>query len=133
MTAYLGTLGPFLQWFISAVALTTVFVLIYTRLTPHPEFKLMLEGNVATAIAFGGVVLGYVIPLASVMLHGVNIVDFAIWGFVAMLVQLGVYLALRVLFKDYSRHLAEGHVAVAVFGACVSLATGILNAAAQSS
>jgi putative membrane protein len=128
----MGNLIPFVEWFGISVVLMGGFGVIYRYVTPHPEIKLIREGNVSTAVAFGGALLGYALPLASVMVHGVNLADLARWGLVAMLVQLGVYFALRALFKDYTRHIAEDRIATAVFGAFVSVAIGILNAAAQS-
>jgi len=132
VTQYLGSLAPFLEWFGTALALMAVFVAVYLRLTPHPELRLIREGNVSAAVALGGTMVGYVLPLASVMVHGKNLADFAIWGFIAMLVQFTVYFALRALFKDYSQHVAQDHLSVAVFGASVSVVVGILNAAAQT-
>ena len=122
----------FLQWFGISLLLFSGFAVVYRYTTPHPEIKLIREGNVSTAVAFGAAMLGYALPLASVMMHGANLVDLTQWGLVAMLVQLAVYFALRLLFRDYTKHIAEDRIATAVFGAFVSIAVGILNAAAQS-
>lgn len=131
MDHYLSTLVPFIEWFTLALILIGAFTAVYLMVTPHPEIRLIREGNVSAAIAFAGVLLGYSLPLASVMVHGANIVDFGIWGSIALFVQLGVYFALRFMFKDYSQHVAQDHRSVAIFGASVSVVVGILNAAAQ--
>lgn len=133
MTQYLNTFLPFVAWFGTAVTLMAVFTFVYAKLTPHPEFRLIREGNVSSAVALAGTMLGYVLPLASVMVHGANLLDFIIWAVIAMAVQLLVYFALCRLFKDYSQHLAQDHLPVAILGASVSVVVGIVNAAAQFS
>lgn len=133
MTQYLVTLDAFLQWFGLSIGLLATFSVIYLWATPQHELQLIKEGNISAAICLSGTVLGYVLPLASVMIHGVNIVDFAIWGVIAMLVQLAVYFVMRLAFRDLTRHIIEDRISVSILVASVSLAVGILNAAAQSS
>src|SRR4051812_49079951 len=106
-----------MSWFGTSMVLMGGFFVIYRQITPHPEIKLIQEGNISAAVAFGGTLLGYALPLASVMVHGANIVDFTVWGLIAMVVQLAVYYVLAWMFKDYSKHIAEDHLAVAIFGA----------------
>lgn len=127
----MGNMIAFLQWFGVSLLLFSGFAVVYRYVTPHPEIRLIREGNISTAVAFGAAMLGYALPLASVMIHGATLYDLTVWGLVAMLVQLLVYLALRALFKDYTRHIAEDRMGTAVFGGFVSVAVGILNAAAQ--
>lgn len=132
MLEYLSGFIPFLQWFGLSIVLLGVFCLVYLWATPHRELKLIREGNISAAMCLGGAIIGYVLPLASVLVHGTNIVDFAIWGVIAMLVQLAAYLLLRIVFKDLSNHIVEDERSVAILAAGVSLSIGILNAAAQT-
>lgn len=132
MTQYLGSLGPFLQWFTLGLGLLVVFITIYLWTTPHPELQLIREGNVSAAVCLAGTIIGYALPLASAMVHGGNIADFAIWGVIGMVVQMGIYFLVCAAFKDFTRHIIEDRISVAIFAASLSLAGGILNAAAQS-
>jgi putative membrane protein len=133
MAQYLGTLGPFVAWFSLSLLMAGAFCLIYWKLTPLDEFKLIREGNTSAAVMLFGALVGYALPLASVMVHGANLVDFAIWGAIAAAVQLLVYFAMHLVMRDLTRHIVEDRVSVAIMVASVSLAVGILNAAAQSS
>lgn len=130
---YLSTSHAFVEWFGVSLALTLLFALIYLWITPQDEIKLIREGNSAAAVCLSGTLLGYVLPLASVMVHGVDIYDFMIWGGIAMGVQIVTYILVRTLvLRDLTRHIEEGRVSVAIFAATISLTVGVLNAAAQS-
>lgn len=132
MHHYLAALDAFALWFGLAVVLCAVFVLIYLWITPQHELALIREGNVSAAVCLAGTILGYVLPLASAMVHGIDIYDFLCWAIVAMLVQLAVYLVLRLCFRNLTSDILEDRVSVAILAACLSLAAGILNAAALS-
>lgn len=132
MHHYLAALDAFALWFGLAVALCAVFVFIYLWITPQHELALIHEGNVSAAVCLAGTILGYVLPLASAMVHGIDVYDFLCWGIVAMLVQLAVYLGLRLCFRSLTHDILEDRVSVAILAACLSLAAGILNAAALS-
>lgn len=131
MSEYLGAMQAFLQWLALSLGFTGVFVGLYVWITPQHELTLIREGNVSASVCVGGTLLGYVLPLASAMVHGANLLDFTIWAFIAMLVQLAVYLVLRLTFRRLTLSILEDRVSVAVLLACISLATGILNAAAM--
>ena len=63
---YLTGLPNFLAYFGVAIALLLIFSVVYARLTPHHEFALIRENKSAAAIAFGGSLLGFVLPLFSI-------------------------------------------------------------------
>jgi putative membrane protein len=128
----LSNLPNFLAYFISAAVLTGLFLAIYARITPHRELALIREGNVAAAIAMNGGLLGFVIPLASVIAHSATLVDLLIWGVIAMLVQLGGFLAARLLMPHLPQAVSEGRVSDAAFLAGLSVALGILDAACMA-
>lgn len=52
---------------------TAIFVLFYTNLRPYRETALIRAGNTAAAIAFIGALLGFVMPLASVIAHSASL------------------------------------------------------------
>lgn len=127
--AYLVTLPNFLIYFAASVALTAIFLLVYMRVTPYREWELIRAGNNAAAISLSGAGLGFVLPLASTITHSVNWLDMVVWGVVAMIVQLGVFLLARVLKPQLNADIAAGRTAPAVSLAAMSVGVGILNAA----
>lgn len=132
MLDYLLTLPQFLAWWLLALAECGLFVGLYIFLTPHSEFRLIREGNVSAAVMLSGALLGFVLPVASALAHSVNLVDFAIWGFVALVVQLIVYLALRLSFRPLHELIEQDRLSVAILCAAVGVGAGILNAAAMT-
>lgn len=130
MDTYLGGLHSFLIWLGLSLALGGVFVALYLWITPHDELALIHQGNVSAAVCLGGAMLGYVLPLASAMIHGVNVHDFVIWAVIAMLVQLLTYLALRLGVRTLTADITADRLSVAILAAGVSLSVGVLNAAA---
>jgi putative membrane protein len=128
----LSNFPNFLAYFISAAVLTALFLAIYVRITPHREIALIREGNVAAAIALNGGLLGFVIPLASVIAHSATLVDLVVWGVIAMLVQLGGFLVARLLMPHLPQAVSDGKVSDAAFLAGLSVSLGILDAACMA-
>lgn len=129
---YLETLPNFLLYFVASLALTIVFLLIYTRVTPYREFALIRAGNDAAAISLCGAGLGFILPLASTIVHSVSWLDMLVWGAVAMAVQLATYLLARLIKPQLNQDIAAGRTAPAVSLAGMSVGVGVLNAACLS-
>lgn len=87
----LQTLPNFLAYFASAIGLFGLFTSLYIRLTPYAEIQLIRQGNISAAVALVGTLLGFALPLASAIAHSVSIIDMLIWGVIAMLVQVLVF------------------------------------------
>lgn len=119
----------FLIYFNASLVLLLVFCGIYSWFTPYNELKLIREGNVAPAISFGGAVIGFVLPLASVVSHSIGIMDMLIWAVIAMAVQITIFGIVRLLFRDLVREIENNHTAAATLLAFLSIVIGILNAA----
>ena len=130
---YLSTLPSFIAYFVLALVLLAVFVAVYTRITPHDEFKLIRAGNTAAVTALIGSVVGFVVPLASAIAHSQSVLDMVVWGAVAMVVQVAVYGGLRLIYRELAHQIAAGNVASAILLGGFSLAIGILNAACMTS
>jgi putative membrane protein len=126
---YLATLPNFLLYFVASIALTTLFLLIYTRVTPYREWALIRAGNNAAAISLSGAAFGFILPLASTIVHSVSWLDMVVWGAVAMIIQLATYMVARLLKPEMNAAIAEGRTAPAVSLAAMSVGVGILNAA----
>ncbi len=131
VTSFSGLLG-FGIYFVMAVVLLALFSLIYARITPYREFALISKGNLAAAWSFSGALIGFAIPLASAISHSVGLVDMAVWGTVALVVQLIAFTVVRRIFPAIVSDIPENHVAQGVFLGAVSLVTGILNAACMT-
>ncbi len=121
----------FLYFGVATLALV-VFVAIYTAVTPHREFTLIKQGNTAAAISLGGAILGYTIPLAKAVSQSEGLQDMLVWSAVALVAQLVAYFITRAIVSGLSADVSGGKVAPAVFLATVSLAFGLLNAAAMT-
>jgi putative membrane protein len=128
----LSTFPGFLAYFVLGVALIALFLALYANLTPHREFGLIRRGNNAAAIALVGGLLGFVIPLASVIAHSAGLVDVIVWGVVALVIQLGGFLISRLVLPHLPQAIESGNVADAIFLAGLSLALGVLDAACMA-
>jgi putative membrane protein len=132
VVASLSTFPNFAIYFVSAAVLTALFLALYTNLTPHREIGLIREGNTAAAIALVGGLLGFEIPLASVIAHSASLVDLAIWGVIALVVQVGGFQVARLALPHLPQAIEQGNVSDAIFLAGLSLALGILDAACMA-
>jgi len=132
LTRYLVTLPDFALYFLCAMILLMVFLLVYTRLTPQHEWRLIKENNPAAAISLSGALLGFAIPLGSAIMNSESLADMLVWGVIALVVQWGTFIAARMLIPDLPRRINAGQTAAAITAAGLSLAVGLLNAACMT-
>ena len=112
-----------------SLILLAIFIGIYTRVTPYPDIDLIRRGNLAAAISLSGAILGYAIPLGYSSAQSANLAEMALWGAIAMITQILVYTAVRMLLiPDIANDIQEGHVAQGTLLGALSLASGILTA-----
>ena len=131
-TLSLAGLPAFLAYFALAIALLLVFGFIYTRLTSHDEFELIRHGNSAAAVALGGSLIGFVLPLASSIVHAVSLLDFLIWGVIALIIQLATFFGVRIFLPNLSARISRGESSAGLFVALTSIAIGTINAACMT-
>jgi len=122
----------FLVYLAVALVLLTLFVAIYIRVTPYREIALIREGNMAASFSLSGSLLGFIVPLAAAVQHSVSLVDMAIWGLIAMLVQIGAFVAARLLIPTLATDIPANKTSVGFFLGSFSLGVGLLNAACMS-
>jgi putative membrane protein len=115
-----------------AIAYIYVFLVVYLRITPYDELKLIKDGNVAAALSLAGALLGFTFPLAASIFQAAHPWDMMLWALIAAAVQLLVYAAVRYSLVNVSRRIPEGQVATGIMLAAVSVSAGILNAACMS-
>jgi putative membrane protein len=125
-------LPAFLSYFAVAMLLLLLFGFIYTRLTAHDEFELIRHGKSAAAIALGGSLLAFALPLCSAIIHSVSLVDFVIWGVIAMVIQIGTFFAVRIFLANLSQRITDNEVSAGLFVALASLSVGAINAACMT-
>lgn len=124
----------FLVAFVAAGLFTVAFKILYQWVTPYNEGKLIREGNTAAALALGGALVGYVLPLASALSHTVSLMEFSAWAALSGLIQIAAFTLVRmVVMKDVSARIERGEIAAGVYLLSISLAVGLLNAACMTS
>ena len=108
------------------------YLAIYVRITPYPELELIRRGNLAASCSLSGSLLGFAVPLASAVAHSVNLADMALWALLAMVVQVGAFVAVKLMIPGIARDIAEAKTAQGIFLGALSLAVGLLNAACMT-
>ena len=129
---FLASLSEFLIFFVAAAVLTILFVVIYTRVTRHNELALIKQNSTAAAIAFSGSLIGFALPLASTMINSVTVVEMVLWGVIALIVQVLVYLLIRLPMPRISERIEADEVAAGIWLGATSMVAGILNAASMT-
>ena len=123
----------FVVAFVAAGLFTVIFKLVYQWVTPYNEGKLIREGNVAAALALGGALVGYVLPLASALSNTVTLLEFCAWAALAGVLQIAAFTLVRVVvMKDVAARIEKGEIAAGVYVMSISLAVGVLNAACMT-
>ena len=128
----LETIQSFLAYLVTATALTLIYIFVYIWVTPHPEFKLIRENNLAASVAFAGSLVGFSLPLASVIAHSVALTDCVIWGLIAILVQIFIFFLVRLPIPGIAERIEKGETSSGLWLGAASLTGGLLNAACMS-
>lgn len=119
--------------FIAAGGFTLIFKALYQAITPHNEGALIRAGNAAAAVALGGAVLGYVIPLASALTQTHSLPEFVAWAALAGVIQIAAFWTVRRLaLPDVSARIEAGEMSAALYLLMISLTVGVLNAACMT-
>ncbi len=132
LLASIAGLPEFFSFFLLAVVLVLVFCRLYTWVTPHDELALIKENNVAAAVAFAGALVGFALPLSSAITHSLSLADCAIWGAIALVVQVLTFAVVRFALKQLPQRIQNGELAAGVFAAGCSVAIGLVNAASMT-
>lgn len=130
----LAGLDNFAVYFGISIVFLFVFKIIYALVTPHDEWKLVKEEkNVAAAVGFGGALIGFAIALGGAASNSIALIDFAIWGFVAIIAQSMAFALLRFTFMPkIAERINNNEVSAGVMLASMSIAVGLLNAACMT-
>lgn len=132
MVFFAGALN-FALAFLAAGGFTLIFKALYQVLTPHNEGALIRAGNAAAAVALGGALLGYVIPLASALTQTHSLPEFVAWAALAGVIQIAAFwIVRRIVLPDISARIEKGEMAAALYMLFISLTVGVLNAACMT-
>ncbi|MBX3484551.1 DUF350 domain-containing protein [Phenylobacterium sp.] len=119
--------------FLAAGGFTLIFKALYRWITPHDEGALIRGGNVAAAVALGGALIGYVIPLASALANTHTLPEFVAWAILAGVIQVATFwIVRRIALPDVSARIERGELSTALYLMFISIVVGILNAACMT-
>ena len=124
----IGSLPAFATFFLTAVALVTVFLTLYVFVTPYSELALIRAGNEAAAISLGGALIGFALPIAVAVAVSHNLYTMIGWGVIACVVQLLTFTLARLALPGINQNISLGRTASGIFLASLSIGVGILNA-----
>ena len=114
----------------TAILMLIVGAFIYSKITPWNELDLIMEGNTAAAVSFSGAILGIAIPLAAALSSSISIWEIVVWGSVAIILQITVFLILDLVLPNLSAQIKANKIAAGIFIASNKIALALMNAAA---
>ncbi len=121
----LTALLNFLLYTFSSLVLLGIFGKIYQWLTPYHEHEQIKAGKLAPAIALGGALIGFTLPLLSVSYHGVNYVDFLLWAGLVGVIQIILF---KALYYVIPMQIEEDNKAIALIYAVLAFCAGLICA-----
>lgn len=126
----LSNLPVFLLYYGSSLAMISISMWIYMRITPYNEIELIRQGNTAAALSFAGTLVGMCIAMASVIIYSTGWMDKVLWCTVALVMQLVMWEVVNWIFGNLQRGIAVDRcMADAVMLSATSVGAGILQAA----
>ena len=114
----------------TAILMLIVGAFIYSKITPWNELDLIMEGNTAAAVSFSGAIIGIAIPLAAALSSSISIWEIVVWGSVAIILQITVFLILDLVLPNLSEQIKANKIAAGIFIASNKIALALMNAAA---
>jgi putative membrane protein len=102
---------------------------VYIILTPWKELALLRGGNGTAGLALAGAIVGLAIPLASCLASSRSALDFLVWGFVALLMQLLAYRLTDMILRDLPKRIENDEAGAAIVLISVKLSTAMILAA----
>ena len=118
----------FLSYLVLGIALWIVSLAIYIRITPMREWDLIPAGNVAAALTTAGAAIGLALPIGSLAIHAVNVMDMLLWAIVSLAVQLLFYVLAGRWARRLGEVIAADNRAVGVIAGAFALCLGIISA-----
>jgi putative membrane protein len=114
--------------FAVTLALLVLGIACHMALTPFHEAEEIRAGNTAAGVVFMGAVVALAIPLAATLASNLVTIDIVLWGLVALVLQLLVFLVTARMFRGLREMIEAGNVAAALMLAALQIAVALLNA-----
>jgi putative membrane protein len=132
--ASLAGLGHFILYFVVGILMLVIFKILYAMVTPHNEWDLIKnDKNTTAAVAFSGAIVGFGIALAGAAKNSVSLLDFTLWGVIALAAQILAFAIVRFLFMPkISDRIRNNEMAAGIVLAGVSIAVGLINGACMT-
>ena len=135
-TTILGTLQTglpvLLLQFLTTLALLALGIGCYMALTPFREWRLIRDGNIAAGLVLAGAIVALAIPLAATLATSAFTLDIALWGLVALVLQLLTFAVVALLMQGLRTMIEAGNVAAACMLVGIQIAVALLNAGAMA-
>lgn len=132
-TTVLNAIGASLPLLLLHLAVCIVLlvagVAIYSRVTPFRERVLVQAGNTAAGIVLGSATLALAIPQAALLATSGRLLDIAVWGVIALILQLVTLAGVSTILRDLRHMIEQDNVAAAVVVAASQIAVALLTAA----
>jgi putative membrane protein len=130
LQAFVTGLPVFLLHGFVALAIWALGIGLYMSVTPHDEIALVRAGNTAAGLSFGAAVLGIALPIAATLASSHSLIDLAVWGGTALIIQLGAFRAVDLLVKGLTARIEAGEMAATALLVGVKLGTATITASA---
>ena len=130
----LSGITNFALYFGVAIVLLVVFKSVYGLATPHAEWKLIKEEkSTAAAIGFGGAIIGFAIALAGAVSNSGDLIDFGVWGLIALIAQVISFSIVRFIFMPkITSRIENNEVSAGIVLGATNIAVGFINAACMT-
>jgi putative membrane protein len=127
-------ISHFALYFAVAILFLVIFKTVYAKATPHAEWKLIKdEKNTSAAIGFGGAIIGFSVALAGAVSNSGGLVDFAVWGVIALIAQLVAFSVVRFVFMPkITTRIENNEISAGIVLGATNVAVGLLNAACMT-
>ncbi|PHZ85372.1 DUF350 domain-containing protein [Paremcibacter congregatus] len=130
LQSFLAGFPLFILHFMITLSMFVIAVIIYEKITPFREIKMVKEGNISAAISLSAGILGLAIPLAFCLAGSVNHWDIIIWGIVALVVQIIAFYAAHFIIDDLQGRIERDEIGPAILLFSGKISVAMINAAA---
>jgi len=118
-------------YFGTGLVLFFLFMRLYMWATPQDELKLIRSGNTAAGISLGGALMGFTLPVATMIYLAHNLIDLVavvFWGLVGGVAQIFAFWICYLVIGNVASYIEEDNKGVAFAMAFMSVSAGLLNA-----
>jgi putative membrane protein len=129
LAAFVSGFPAYLLHVFVATVLVVASTTVYVLLSPYKEVELMRKGNGSAGLTFAGVILGLSIPMAASLASAHSLFDLAIWGIVALLMQLVAFRVVDLLLPNLAKRIENEEAGAAIVTVAVKIACGLILAA----